>query len=63
MKCRRCGNVDLKENDNFCKKCGNKLRETCDCWIKKDSYNCNESSCPGYGLFSKMKLQIKRFFC
>ncbi|QJU14126.1 zinc-ribbon domain-containing protein [Blautia pseudococcoides] len=60
MKCPICGNENIEENDNFCKECGNKLKEECNCWLKKDSYNCKESSCPGYGFYRKMKEETIR---
>ena len=49
MICHKCGNTKIKEEDNFCIACGAKLKKTCNCWvIKKENYNCGESSCPGY---------------
>ncbi len=53
MKCPQCGSENIKEKDNFCGECGKKLKQICDCWIKKGSYDCGEDSCPGYGLFVK----------
>ncbi|HBC98711.1 MAG TPA: hypothetical protein DC053_03915, partial [Lachnoclostridium sp.] len=51
MRCKKC-NSEVQDQDNFCMYCGSKLKETCNCWIKKkDNYDCGESSCPGYGLF------------
>ena len=50
IKCEKCGTKN-EDTSNFCGHCGNKLKETCNCWIKKSNYNCGESSCPGYGLF------------
>ena len=38
---------------NFCKKCGAKLREVCNCWVKKEPYNCGQSECPGHRLFQE----------
>lgn len=58
MKCEACGKEN-KETANFCKYCGSKLKEVCNCWIKKDNYNCGESSCPGYGLFRLERLKTK----
>ena len=50
MQCRFCG----AENDdaaNFCRMCGKKQREICNCGIKKKPYNCGQEKCPGYRLF------------
>lgn len=49
-KCPVCGSTQVSKQDNFCTNCGTKLKLVCDCWVKKGSYNCNESSCPGYRL-------------
>lgn len=58
MKCHGCGNEKNKETANFCKECGAKLRKECWCWLKNgDSYDCGESSCPGYGLYKNKLLQ------
>lgn len=40
-----------KEDNNFCIYCGNKLKEKCSCWIKKQPYNCGKQKCPSYRLF------------
>ncbi len=32
-----------------------KLKEVCDCWIKKEPYNCGQEKCPGYRLFAVEK--------
>lgn len=50
MKCKKCGR-EITETDNFCACCGTKLKEVCECWVKKGNYTCGESNCPGYGLF------------
>ena len=56
MKCIKCGNIQNNENANFCEKCGEKLKSTCNCWVlKKDNYSCGEESCPGYGLYRLLK--------
>lgn len=45
---------------NFCGGCGEKLKDFCDCWVKKEPYNCGQNLCPGYGLFllEEIKTQI-----
>lgn len=58
MKCKKCGG-SVSGEDNFCAACGEKLRKMCNCWIKKDNYDCGESSCPGYGLYKLEKSQAK----
>ena len=49
MICPEC-KAPIKEKDNFCPKCGNKIKPVCSwCWVKKkDNYNCGENSCPGW---------------
>nr|DAG13458.1 MAG TPA: PROTEIN/RNA Complex, archaeal, ribosomal, 50S, protein.0A [Caudoviricetes sp.] len=57
MICYKCGNPGIKEEDNFCVACGVKLKNTCNCWvIKKENYNCGESSCPGYKILTKRSI-------
>jgi hypothetical protein len=50
-----CDHRQARTEDNFCPVCGVKLKQICNCWIKKSNYNCGESSCPGYGLFKLEK--------
>ena len=52
--CKKCGNRN-SEAANFCRACGTKLREICDCWVKKEPYNCGQRECPSYRLFQKGK--------
>ena len=35
---------------NFCTYCSKKLVKQCDCWVKKQKYNCGFSQCPGLKL-------------
>ena len=49
IKCQKCG-AEIDEKANFCAYCGTKLKEVCNCWMKKNSYNCGESNCLGYKL-------------
>lgn len=58
MECKNCGKEN-NESANFCTYCGSKLKDECNCWIKKGNYNCGESSCPGYGLFRLERLKTK----
>ena len=51
-KCNKCGCKNY--NANFCERCGNKLKEVCNCWIKKEPYNCGEKKCPSYRLYKKI---------
>lgn len=59
MTCPNCKS-EIFDKDNFCAHCGKKLKDACNCWVKKqDNYNCGESSCPGYGLFRIEKLKAE----
>ena len=50
MRCKECGHKN-KEEANFCTYCRSKLRNKCNCWVKKkDNYSCGKSSCPGYAI-------------
>ena len=56
MQCPKCGH-ESSDGDNFCKDCGSKLKNECNCWVKKKgNYNCGCDSCPGYGLFRNERL-------
>ena len=55
MKCPVCGAKE--QNGNFCSECSTKLKEVCDCWVKKEPYNCEQEKCPGYRLYVLEKLQ------
>lgn len=35
---------------NFCTYCSKKIVKQCDCWVKKQKYNCGFSQCPGLKL-------------
>lgn len=56
MKCIVCGSEN-DEKANFCTYCGNKLEKSCNCWVKKGSYDCGKDSCPGYELFKLEKIK------
>ena len=43
--CPHCGRLVIR--GNFCTRCGAKLVEVCDCWVKKSSYDCGRDECPG----------------
>ncbi|MGK0468247.1 zinc-ribbon domain-containing protein [Clostridium sp.] len=49
--CPNCGKGN-RNNANFCRHCGKKIKENCtNCWVKKDqSYNCGSAKCPGLRL-------------
>lgn len=53
-KCRNCG-AEVSQTANFCPHCGFRQHDLCDCWIKKEPYNCGQSKCPGYRLFQMEK--------
>ncbi len=53
VKCKKC-NFKNNKDGNFCVKCGAKLKEICNCWIKKELYNCGKEKCPSYGLYKKL---------
>ena len=48
--CPHCGQEN-PEFANFCRRCGVKLKDVCDCWIKKRPYNCVQRRCPGYKIY------------
>lgn len=56
MKCDKCG-TECSDNANFCNNCGRKLKTVCNCWIKKELYNCGADKCPSYKLFKMEKHQ------
>ncbi len=58
MVCGKCGFED-QDSGNFCRRCGSKLRRVCDCYIKKEPYNCGQDPCPGYRLFLQEANQAK----
>ncbi len=45
--------VPVQEVANFSPLTGEKLHQTCECWVKKESYNCGQTKCPGYTLIVK----------
>ena len=49
MICPQC-KTENKSDANFCKKCAKKLRQVCNCWVKKDLYDCGHEKCPGFHL-------------
>ena len=53
LKCQNCKTQNNDEN-NFCFNCGTKLRKECNCWVKKEPYNCERGKCPGYRLYKKI---------
>ena len=57
MKCMVCGSEN-DEKANFCTYCGNKLEKSCNCWVKKGSYDCGKDSCPGYEPVSYTHLDV-----
>ncbi len=60
--CKKCETKNHTDN-NFCRHCGEKLKNTCKCWVKKkDNYDCGESSCPGYSLFYQEKIKAQESF-
>lgn len=56
MKCPSCG-WEHSEDTNFCTNCSVKLKEVCDCWVKKEPYNCGLEHCPGYRLFELLNVK------
>lgn len=46
--CPFCRHTVVK--GNFCTYCSKKLVKQCDCWVKKQKYNCGFSQCPGLKL-------------
>jgi predicted amidophosphoribosyltransferase len=54
LMCRACGLISAQIS-NFCINCGTKLVKVCDCWVKKEPYDCGQEKCPGHRLFLEMK--------
>jgi hypothetical protein len=46
--CLDCGKE--YRSGNFCEGCGRKMVQTCNCWVKKEPFNCGKEKCPGYML-------------
>ena len=46
--CPNCGQE--VEDGNFCSVCAWKLKDVCDCWVKKQPHDCGREFCPGLGL-------------
>ena len=57
-KCDTCNYIN-EQSANFCVKCGNKIKKICNCWIKKEPYNCGSNKCPSYKLFKKNIIEGK----
>lgn len=53
MECKEC-KAENDKKSNFCIYCGSKLKKICNCWIKKEPYNCGEKRCPSYRLLKKI---------
>lgn len=52
--CPNC-NYENKKTANFCVNCGEKVRDSCKCWVtKQDNYSCGEKNCPGYKLLTQL---------
>ncbi len=47
--CEACGAENTKDA-NFCRMCATKLNPVCNCWVKKEPYNCGQDQCPGHRL-------------
>lgn len=45
--CPHCG-YHAPVSANFCKSCGAKLNEVCNCPFLKKPHNCGKQACPGY---------------
>lgn len=50
MECKYC-NKEIPSTSNFCCYCSKKVVDVCNCWIKKEPYDCGQDKCPGYGLY------------
>jgi hypothetical protein len=45
--CKHCG-YENRAQANFCRECGHKVAEVCDCWLRKTRYNCGMDECPDW---------------
>lgn len=52
--CVHCG-ADNPAGANFCRICGKRLKSVCECWVKKEPYDCGQDQCPGYRLFREVR--------
>ena len=54
--CEVCG-AEREETANFCRNCGSKIQEVCNCPFLGKAYNCGMQKCPGYGIRKIIKDQ------
>jgi methionyl-tRNA synthetase len=55
--CPSCGRE--YHSGNFCGGCGRKMVGTCNCWLKKQPFNCRQTKCLGYMLLTKKYRELK----
>lgn len=53
LECKKCKFIN-DSNANFCVMCGIKLKQNCNCWIKKGPYNCGNAKCPSYKVYRQI---------
>ena len=58
FKCKDCGTENPK-SANFCKTCGGKLKEECDCPWLHQKFHCGEEKCPGFRIFLILARRVK----
>lgn len=58
MKCPSCGGE--VQDVNFCRHCGKKLKDVCDCWVKEGPYDCGHEKCPGRSGLALIELRAKK---
>lgn len=56
--CPNCGYL-APAYANFCKKCGTKVKEICDCWVYEKPYNCGNPKCPENATYLHMTERSK----
>lgn len=58
MKCKSCGK-EIGIEANFCKFCGVKQHDVCNCGFLNKQYNCGHEKCPGTKIYAEILRKSK----